>query len=253
MSRISVLHVCAALWLALSLEPLSSQTTTGSIVGTVSDNSGAAVPGASVTVTNVDTNIATKTTTDSAGQYVVTPLPVGHYSVAVEAQGFKRSVSAGITLNVQDRIGVNVVLEVGQLTETVEVTGAAPALQTDTSYLGQVVESQKIVDLPLNGRFFTRLAVLTAGVAPTAPGARDERTGGFSANGVRPYQNSYLLDGIDNNSLSEDLTNEASFVVGPSPDAIQEFRVQSNSMSAESGRFSLSTTRAREFAHPTHS
>src|SRR5205085_8615886 len=99
-----------------------------------------------------------------------------------------------------------------------------------------VVDSQKIVDLPLNGRFFTRLAVLTAGAVPTAPGARDERTGGFSANGVRPYQNSYLLDGVDNNSLSEDLTNEASFVVGPSPDAIQEFRVQTNSMSAEFGR-----------------
>ncbi len=194
------------------------------------------MPGATVTITNVDTGGTTKTTTDSSGNYVVTPLPVGHYSVTVEAQGFKKSVSGGITLNVQDRLGVNVVLEVGQLTETVEVVGAAPALQTDTSYLGQVVESQKIVDLPLNGRFFTRLAVLTAGAAPTPPGARDEKTGGFSANGVRPYQNNYLLDGIDNNSLSEDLTNEASFVVGPSPDAIQEFRVQTNSMSAEFGR-----------------
>ena len=99
-----------------------------------------------------------------------------------------------------------------------------------------MVESQKIVDLPLNGRFFTRLAVLTAGTLPTAPGARDERTGGFSSNGVRPYQNNYLLDGIDNNSLSQDLTNEASFVYGPSPDAISEFRVQTNSMSAEFGR-----------------
>jgi hypothetical protein len=116
------------------------------------------------------------------------------------------------------------------------VVAAAPALQTDTSYLGQVMDSQKIVDLPLNGRFFTRLAVLTAGTLPTAPGARDERTGGFSANGVRPYQNNYLLDGIDNNSLSQDLTNESSFVYGPSPDAIQEFKVQTNSMSAEFGR-----------------
>ena len=98
------------------------------------------------------------------------------------------------------------------------------------------MDSQKIVDLPLNGRFFTRLAVLTAGTLPTAPGARDERTGGFSANGVRPYQNNYLLDGIDNNSLSQDLTNESSFVYGPSPDAIQEFKVQTNSMSAEFGR-----------------
>src|SRR5437762_12268235 len=124
MSRISVLHVCAALWLALSLEPLSSQTTTGSIVGTVSDNSGAAVPGASVTVTNIDTNIATKTSTDSAGQYVLTPLPVGHYSVAVEAQAFKRSVSAGLTLNVQYHTGVNAALAVGQPTEAVDVTAS---------------------------------------------------------------------------------------------------------------------------------
>ncbi|HYM13345.1 MAG TPA: carboxypeptidase-like regulatory domain-containing protein, partial [Bryobacterales bacterium] len=214
----------------------AAQTTTGSIVGTVTDNTGAVIPGASVTVTNTDTGAETKTSTDSSGNYVVTPLPVGHYSVTVEAQGFKKSVSGGITLNVQDRIGVNVALEVGQVTETVEVVGAAPRLQTDTSYLGQVVDSQKIVDLPLNGRFFTRLAVLTAGALPTAPGARDERTGGFSANGVRPYQNNYLLDGIDNNSLSEDLTNESSFVVGPSPDAIAEFKVQTNSMSAEFGR-----------------
>jgi hypothetical protein len=120
----SVMGIC----LLLSLGPLSAQTTSGSIVGSVTDVSGAAVPGASVTVTNVDTNIATKTTTDTSGNYVVTPLGVGHYSVTVEARGFKRSVSAGITLNVQDRIGVNVVLEVGQVSETVEVTGAAPAL-----------------------------------------------------------------------------------------------------------------------------
>jgi Carboxypeptidase regulatory-like domain len=216
--------------------PGLAQTTTGSIVGTIADSTGAVVANAAVTVTNIDTGATTKTTSDSSGNYVVTPLPVGRYTVTVEARGFKKSINEGITLNVQDRIGVNVTLEVGQVTETVEVQAAAPALQTDTSYLGQVIESQKIVDLPLNGRFFTRLAVLTAGVAPTAPGARDERTGGFSANGVRPYQNNYLLDGIDNNSLSEDLTNEASFVVGPSPDAIAEFRVQTNSMSAEFGR-----------------
>src|SRR5260370_37206173 len=130
-------------------------------------------------------------------------------------------------------MGLTVVLEAAKLPERVELVGAAQALKTATSYLGQVVEAKRIEELPLTGGYFPRLAVLTAGAVPTAPGARDERTGGFSANGVRPYQNSYLLDGIDNNSLSEDLTNEASFVVGPSPDAIQEFRVQTNSMSAE--------------------
>ena len=233
----SCLQMCRILFcVAVALLPAMAQTTTGSIVGTVTDRTGAVVPGAAVVVTNTDTGSTNRTVTDSSGNYVVTPLPVGHYSVTVEAKGFKKSVSQGITLNMQDRIGVNVVLELGQLTETVEVMGAAPALQTDTSYLGQVVDSKKIVDLPLNGRFFTRLAVLTAGTLPTAPGARDERTGGFSANGVRPYQNNYLLDGIDNNSLSQDLTNESSFVYGPSPDAIQEFKVQTNSMSAEFGR-----------------
>ena len=214
-----------------------AQTTTGSIVGAVTDPSGAAVTGANVTVTNEGTGIvALRLTTDPSGNYVATALPPGRYSISVEAPGFKKSVSPGINLSVQDRIAVNVLLEVGQVTETVQVTGAAQQLQTDSSYLGQVVESQRIVDLPLNGRYFTRLAVLTSGTIPTAPGARDERTGGFSSNGVRPYQNSYLLDGIDNNSLSQDLTNEASFVYGPSPDAIAEFRVQTNSMSAEFGR-----------------
>ena len=182
------------------------------------------------------TNIAVKTTTDASGEYVVTPLEVGKYSVAVEATGFKRSVRSDIQVNVQDRVRVDARLEVGKASETVEVQAAAPVLETDTSYLGEVVDSQRIVDLPLNGRFFTRLAVLTAGTAPTPAGARDENTGGFSANGVRPYQNNYILDGVDNNSLSEDLSSQASFVIGPPPDAIQEFKVQTNSMSAEFGR-----------------
>src|SRR5207245_3945244 len=133
------------------------------VVGSITDTTVAMVAKTNVSISNVGTGITSKPTTVSSGNYVVTPLAVGHYSVTVEAPGFKKSVNGGITLNVQDRIGVNVVLEVGDLTETVEIVGAAPALQTDTSYLGQVVESQKIVDLPLNGRFFKRLAVLTAG------------------------------------------------------------------------------------------
>src|SRR5438105_2379236 len=221
----------------LTASPALAQTTTGSIVGVVTDPTGASVPGAAVTVMNEGTGIAAiRTTTDSSGNYVATALPPGRYSVSVEHTGFKKALSAGINVSVQDRIGVNIMMEVGQVSETVEVLAVAQALQTDSSYLGQVVDSQRIVDLPLNGRFFTRLALLTSGTLPTVPGARDEATGGFSSNGVRPYQNSYLLDGIDNNSLSQDLTNQASYVYGPSPDAIAEFRVQTNSMSAEFGR-----------------
>ncbi|PYT27863.1 MAG: TonB-dependent receptor [Acidobacteria bacterium] len=234
MRTFRVLGVLACL--ILTLVPLSAQTTTGSILGTVSDPTGAIIGGATVTIANMDTGIAVKTSTDSTGNYVVTPLAIGRYSVTVEASGFKKSVRTDITVNVQDRVRVDVALEVGAVTDTVEVQASAPLLQTDTSYLGQVVESQRIVDLPLNGRYFSRLAILTAGTAPTPAGARDEKTGGFSSNGVRPYQNNYLLDGVDNNSMSEDMVNQASYVVGPPPDAIAEFKVQTNSMSAEFGR-----------------
>lgn len=231
--NLSVCFVLAAVCLTPSV---LAQTTTGSIVGTVTDPTGAAAPNAAVTVMNMGTGIAVKTSTDGTGNYVVTPLPVGTYSVTVEVAGFRKAVSSGVTVNVQDRMRVDITLSVGAQAETVEVTGAAPLLETDTSYIGQVVESKRITDLPLNGRYFTRLAVLTAGATPTASGARDEKTGGFSANGVRPYQNNYLLDGIDNNSMATDLSNDASFVIGPSPDAVAEFKVQTNSMSAEFGR-----------------
>jgi hypothetical protein len=231
------LHIFTlAFCLNASLSPLGAQTTAGSIVGTVTDPSGAVVAGATITITNMGTNIAVKTTTDAAGDYVATPLEVGKYSVTIESTGFKRSVRSDIQVNVQDRVRVDAKLAVGEASEIVKVESEAPVLETDTSYLGEVVESQRIVDLPLNGRFFTRLAVLTAGTAPSPAGARDENTGGFSANGVRPYQNNYILDGVDNNSFSEDLSSQASFVIGPPPDAIQEFKVQTNSMSAEFGR-----------------
>jgi hypothetical protein len=215
---------------------IAAQSTTGSIVGVVTDPSGAVVPDATVVVTDLGTNIETRTTADQSGNYVVTPLPIGQYSVTVEAKGFKRFVATGIKVNVQDRLRIDAQLQLGQAADTVEVQATAPLLERDTSTLGQVVDSQRIVDLPLNGRFFTRLAVLTTGTVPTPSGARDENTGGFSANGVRPYQNNFILDGVDNNSLSQDLVSQASFVSGPAPDAIGEFRVATNAMSAEYGR-----------------
>src|SRR5213593_1311562 len=135
----TLLAPAIAITLCALIDPAAAlgQTTTGSIVGTVSDASGGTVPGATVTVTNEETGIIVVTSvTDQAGNYVATALPRGRYTVAVEASGFKRSVKSGINLSVQDRIGLNVVLEVGQVSETVEVVGSAPLLQTDTSYLG---------------------------------------------------------------------------------------------------------------------
>ena len=163
--------------MVLSLVPLGAQTTSGEIVGTVTDATGGVVAGATILVTNMDTGISVKATTDSSGNYVVTSLGIGRYSVTVEATGFKKSLHNDLTLNVQDRLRVDAALEVGSVNDTVEVAAAAPLLETDTSSLGQVVDSQRIVDLPLNGRYFTRLAVLTAGTAPTVHGARDENSG----------------------------------------------------------------------------
>ncbi len=216
---------------------LSAQTTSGSIVGVVTDATGAAISQASVTVTNLDTGIASKFVTDATGSYVATPLSIGRYSVAVEAKGFKKALVPVVTVDVLDRVRVDLQLRVGDAaTESVDVHPGASLLESETSALGQLVDSKRIVDLPLNGRYFTRLAVLTAGTAPTPSGALDAVTGGFSANGVRPYENDYILDGVDNNSLSPDLSSQSSFVIGPPPDAIAEFRVQTNSMSAEFGR-----------------
>ena len=140
------------LLLCILIVPLAAQSTSGTIVGTVTDPTGAVVAGANVTVTNQGTGIALKTTTDSTGNYVLTPVAVGTYSVTVESAGFKKSISSNITVNVQDRVRVDAALQVGEIVDTVEVAASAPLLQTDTSYLGQVVESQRIVDLPLNGR-----------------------------------------------------------------------------------------------------
>ena len=213
-----------------------AQKDTGSIVGTVKDPSGAVVAGAKVTVTDLERGQNFTTTTSDAGEYVAGPLHIGRYTVTVEKAGFKRAVSEAVDLDVQQRIAVNVALEIGRQTEQVLVTGAAPLLETETSELGQVVEGKRVANLPLNGRNFAQLALLSAGTAPSEPGARDEKSFGFSANGARSLQNNFLLDGVDNNSNLPDLLNETNFVIQPPVEALQEFKVQSNAYSAEFGR-----------------
>ena len=136
----------------------------------------------------------------------------------------------------QQRIALDVALQVGQISESIEVTGATPLLETETSELGQVVDNKRMANLPLNGRNFAQLALLTAGTAPSEPGARDEGGFGFSANGARSLQNNFLLDGVDNNSNLPDLLNETNYVIQPSVEAMEEFKVQTNAYSAEFGR-----------------
>lgn len=224
---LAVLSLAAGLW---------AQKDTGTIAGTVTDPSGAVVPGAKVVVKEVDRGTTFNTQTSQSGEFVASPLMVGRYTVSVEHSGFKRAISQPISLDVQQRAVVNIKLELGQASQSVEVTGAAPLLETQTSELGQVVNARQASNLPLNGRNFAQLALLTAGTAPSEPGARDESSYGFSAGGARSLQNNFLLDGIDNNSNLPDLLNETNYVIQPPVDALQEFKVQTNAYSAEFGR-----------------
>src|ERR1022692_1912156 len=216
--------------------PLSAQKDAGAIVGLVRDASGAVVAGAKVTVTDVERGIAITISTNDQGEYVASPLRIGRYSVTVEKPGFKKAVAGPVQVNIQDRVGVDLKLQPGAATEVVTVTGERPQLETETSELGQVVDSRRINSLPLNGRNYAQLALLGTGVAPAEPGSRVETSSGFSANGARSLQNNFLLDGIDNNANLGDVLNGSAYVVQPSVDAIAEFKVETNSYSAEFGR-----------------
>jgi hypothetical protein len=185
---------------------------------------------------DADRGIQLTLSTNNEGQYVASPLRTGRYSVTVEKQGFKKSVAGPVQVNIQDRVGVDLKLEPGMATEVVTVTGQRPQLETETSELGQVVDSRRINALPLNGRNYAQLALLGTGVAPAEPGSRVEATFGFSAGEARSLQNNFLLDGIDNNANLGDVLNGAAYVVQPAVDAIAEFKVETNSYSAEFGR-----------------
>jgi hypothetical protein len=213
-----------------------AQKDAGAIVGTVHDASGAVVVGAKVSVTDFEHGQTFTATTNSSGEYVASPLRIGRYTVTVEHPGFKTSVSNVVEINVQDRAAVNITLQVGSISDKIEVEATTPLIQTETSELGQVVDSKRVSTLPLNGRNFAQLALLSAGTAPSEPGARDEGGYGFSSNGARSLQNNFLLDGVDNNSNLPDLLNETNFVIQPPIDALEEFKVQTNAYSAEFGR-----------------
>ena len=233
----SILSAFVLLLAALVGTPLAvAQKDAGAIVGTVHDPTGAVVVGAKVSVTDFERGQTFTATTSASGEYVASPLRIGKYTVTVEHPGFKTAVSNTVEINVQDRAAVNITLEIGATSEKMEVTATTPLLNTETSELGQVVDQKRVSTLPLNGRNFAQLALLSAGTAPSEPGSRDEGGYGFSANGARSLQNNFLLDGVDNNSNLPDLLNETNFVIQPPIDALEEFKVQTNAYSAEFGR-----------------
>ena len=218
---------------------LLAQVTTGRIVGVVTDPSGSRVPDVTVTVTKTDTATATTVKTDNDGSYAVTNLNIGRYSISCEKPGFQRELQSNVDVQIGQIVRVDFSLKVGVVAQTVEVTGAPPLLESQTSALGTVETEQRIVDLPLNGRNFFKLAYLGPGAnegstgTSAGAGSTDNNRPGMSlsVNGLRVFDNNFLLDGMDNNEFGN-----GTVVIQPPPDAIEEFRVEENSMDAEFGR-----------------
>jgi len=227
---------CLCLLLAQS-RCLWGQVDEGAITGTVQDQTGAVIPNAQVTLLNTDQGLSLETHTTSAGIYIFSPVRIGHFTVTVSAPGFSTTSQKNLTVTVGQQLQVNVQLKPGSASVTVDVTTAPPQLQTDESSVGQVMTEQAVNSLPLNGRNFTFLAQLGAGVnTPQADTRGNAASGAFSANGLRPAQNNYLLDGIDNNSNAVDFLNGTNFIILPPLDAIEEFKVQTAEFRAELGR-----------------
>jgi hypothetical protein len=227
-----------ALLLCLSCAAFA-QFDSGNVLGTVHDQSGALVPGAKVTLINLDTGIAVQTSTSEAGEYEFASVRTGRYKVAVERQGFALVAVSNVTVDVNTRRRIDLTLSPAQVSETVEVVGAPSLLETDSSQRGQIVSKTQAVELPLNGREYSQLVLLTSGVRQSAVGTGSistNREGSFNVNGLRSTFNNYLLDGLDNNAYGTSNQGFSNQVIQPSPDALAEFQVVTNNASAEYGR-----------------
>lgn len=230
-SLIAIVFTCAGVL------PVPAQETSASITGRVTDPSGAAIVDAQVTARDQQRGTVWPTRTNVDGMYAFPRIPVGTYEVRIEAPGFKTFVQPDVTLELNQRARIDAAMEVGEVAERVEVTGEAPLLQTETTQVGTVVTSTTIVNAPLISRNFVQLTLLAAGVTATDPSSfiNDRRTTGGGrpyVNGNRKEANNFLLDGVDNNQTSENMTSYQ-----PNIDAIQEFKMITNNASAEFGNF----------------
>lgn len=231
---IVVLLACATL-------ALSGQEFRATINGTVTDPTGAVVPGVTVEIRNLATNALITAQTNESGLYVAPFIPPGRYTVSAGREGFKRAVREGVEVRVGDRLRIDFQLELGGVTEHVVVSASAELLETSTAARGQVIDSQKVAEMPLLGRNPFMLAVLAPAVQYTpALASRSNRpfdNGGmdsFSINGGRQFTNEFLIDGVPNTGTETNQPGNLSFV--PSPDATEEFKVQTNVYDAQYGR-----------------
>ena len=212
----------------------TAQTDTATITGLVTDASAAAVAGATVQAVNQATGLEHTAQSNAAGNYVITALPIGTYDLTATSDGFQTLFRPNITLSAGTRARVDVELQIGSVTETVEVTAELPLLESETSSLGQAIENTTITQMPLNGRNYQELAVLSAGVLPSR--RQNFVEDAFSVNGAGFDQNVFTLDGADNNNYFSGVVVASNQAVKPSIDAIQEFKMETHNYGAEFGR-----------------
>lgn len=214
-----------------------AQFESATLTGVVTDPAGSVVPNAAVRAVNEATNIELSVVTNSEGRYVLPNLRPGSYQVIASAQGFKQFVSSGVVLQVNQAGRLDIQLTVGSISEQVSVTGEAPVLDTESASRGAVIDRTKMIELPLNGRDYNQLALLSPGVlAPTPRLQSVGFRGVFNVNGNRAFQNAFQLDGVDNTSYSNSFRGLNVQVIQPSVEALQEFKIQTNAYSAEFGR-----------------
>jgi hypothetical protein len=219
-----------------------AQTVAGQISGLVTDPSGAAIGGANIVVTDVDRNTNFRSNSNESGFYLISPLPPGRYRLRAERQGFRAHLVESVPIATQQKAEVNISLQVGAVSESVTVTGGAQMVETTTATLSGVVENKRIIDLPLNGRNVYALAALTPGVFGFRPaggnggvGEGFESIGRFTVNGGRDSSNAIMMDGVPVTMNSNTANMNANSAV-PSVEGVEEFRIQTNSYSAEYGR-----------------
>src|SRR6266508_989519 len=238
---IKYLRILSSTFLVVALAAVIShaQVTTASFLGFVTDPGGAAISGAKVTATNEATGLTRTVNTNISGEYVISLLPVGRYTLTFEAPNFRQRAVKGLVLELAQKAKINATLEIGQITEVVtsEDGKDSPLARTETAEAGEVIENKRIVELPLNGRLFLQLAQLTPGVTTNPRGGFGEQLAGIfgpriTVMGARESDNYFTLDGV---GLTDRFYNTLSAPL--SVDAVQEFKVQSSLYSAESGTF----------------
>ena len=220
--RLSVVSLC--IFLLCTRQSIFGQVDTGTISGTVYDSTGAVVPGVKVTIVAIATNQNRALTTDNAGRYTSGPLRPGVYKIEAEREGYKHLTSSNIQVQIQQAIALDLTMQVGTVVEQITVTSAAPLIQTEDASQGSVIGGARVANMPLNGRDYLQLALLSEGTLPppgqgrTASGANgnnNSRAGGFSAGGVRTTDNNYLVDGFDNNTDDTSFDTNQAEVVKP--------------------------------------